>query len=66
MTAAPLPRSQTSTSYDVVVGIDTHKHMHMAVALGAKGGSLGSLQLDAKRSGFRELISCSTGFGAPT
>jgi uncharacterized protein (DUF1501 family) len=64
MTAATAPGTETSSSPDVVVGIDTHKHTHMAVALGANGGWLGSLQLDAKRSGCRELIRWAAAFGS--
>ena len=41
---------------DAVIGVDTHKHTHMAVALSANGGCLGSLKLDAKRSGYLELM----------
>ena len=36
----------------------------MAVALGANGGELGSLKLDAKRSGYQELMRWAAGFGS--
>ena len=64
MTAATATGTETSSSPDVVVGIDTHKHTHMAVALGANGGWLGSLKLDAKRSGYQELIRWAAAFGS--
>jgi hypothetical protein len=64
MNAAPAPAPETSTSPDVVIGVDTHKLIHMAVALSANGGWLGSLKLDAKRSGYEELIRWSAEFGA--
>jgi transposase len=47
-----------------VIGVDTHKHTHMAVALSANGGLLGSLKLDAKRSGYQELMRWAAGFGS--
>jgi transposase len=64
MTAATPTGSKISTGPDVVVGIDTHKHTHMAVALGANGSWLGSLKLDAKRSGYQQLIRWASGFGS--
>ena len=63
MNAAPAPAPETSTGPDVVIGVDTHKLIHMAVALSANGGWLGSLKLDAKRSGYQELIRWSAEFG---
>jgi len=63
MSATPAPEPETSTRPDVVVGVDTHKHTHMAVALSANGGWLGSLKLDAKRSGYQELIRWAAQFG---
>ena len=50
MSTATAPAPETSTGPDVVIGVDTHKHTHMAVALSANGGWLGSLKLEAKRS----------------
>ena len=34
------------------------------MALGANGGELGSLKLDAKRSGYQELMRWAAGFGS--
>ncbi|QPN58855.1 IS110 family transposase [Synechococcus sp. CBW1002] len=64
MSAATAHAPEISTGHDVVVGIDTHKLTHMAVALGANGGWLGSLKLDAKRSGYQELIRWAAAFGS--
>ncbi|MEA5422259.1 hypothetical protein [Synechococcus sp. CCY9202] len=64
MSAATAHVPEISTGHDVVVGIDTHKLTHMAVALGANGGWLGSLKLDAKRSGYQELIRWAAAFGS--
>jgi transposase len=64
MSAAPAPEVEINNNPDVVVGVDTHKHTHMAVALSANGGWLGSLKLDAKRSGYQELMSWAAEFGS--
>ncbi len=61
--ATALP-PEASTGPDVVVGVDTHKHTHMAVALSGNGGWLGSLKLEAKRSGYQALMQWVTGFGS--
>ena len=42
---------------DVVVGIDTHKDEHLAVALDGIGGRLGSLTLPASPDGYRSVLS---------
>jgi hypothetical protein len=64
MSAAPAPAPETSTGPDVVIGVDTHKLIHMAAALSANGGWLESLKLDAKRSGYQELIRWAAEFGS--
>jgi len=64
MSKATAPTPKTSTGPDVVVGVDTHKHTHMAVALCANGGCLGSLKLEAKRSGYEGLIRWAAEFGS--
>jgi transposase len=64
MNTATAPAPETRSGPDVVIGVDTHKHTHMAVALSANGGCLGSLELDAKRSGYLELMRWAAGFGS--
>lgn len=41
---------------DVVVGVDTHKDEHVAVALDGLGGRLGELAIAAKPNGYAELV----------
>lgn len=48
---------------DVVVGIDTHKDEHMAVALDGIGGRLGSHALPATAEGYAALLSWARGCG---
>jgi len=64
MSAATAPGHEIGPALDVVVGVDTHKHTHMAVALSANGGWLGNLKLDAQRSGYQELMRWVAGFGS--
>ena len=41
---------------DVVVGVDTHKDQHVAVALDGLGGRLGELAVAANPDGYAELV----------
>jgi len=46
----------------VVVGVDTHKDTHVAVALNEVGGLLGTRAFTADRAGYRALISWAVAF----
>jgi transposase len=48
----------------VVIGVDTHKYVHVAVALDAIGGVLDSRSFAADRSGYEQLIDWAAGFHA--
>lgn len=48
----------------VVVGVDTHKHVHVAVALDSIGGRLDAQSFAADRSGYQQLIDWALAFGA--
>jgi transposase len=48
----------------VVIGVDTHKHVHVAVALDAIGGRLDARSFAADRSGYEQLIEWALAFGA--
>lgn len=41
---------------DVVVGVDTHKDEHLAVALDGLGGRLGEITVAANADGYAELL----------
>lgn len=47
----------------VVVGVDTHKDFHVAVALDHHGGRLGELRFATTQSGLRELEGWAAGLG---
>ncbi len=47
----------------VVVGVDTHKHIHVAVALDALGGRVDARSFAADRSGYEQLIDWALSLG---
>jgi transposase len=57
MTSLALERS------DVIVGVDTHKDQHVAVALDGLGGRLGEFVLDATNVGYGALLAWSATLG---
>lgn len=40
---------------DIVIGVDTHKHIHAAVAVSALGAHLGAMTVAVSEKGYREL-----------
>ena len=50
----------------VTVGVDTHKHVHVAVALSAQGERLGDITVSADPSGYERLLSWARSFGIPS
>jgi transposase len=47
----------------VAIGVDTHKHVHVAVALDELGMRLGDIAVPADRSGYERLLEWATGQG---
>jgi transposase len=47
----------------VVIGVDTHKHVHVTAVLDPIGGVLGTLTIATDTGGFRQLLSWATSFG---
>jgi transposase len=50
----------------IVVGVDTHKHLHVAVALDELGARLGELTIGADSVGYATLASWSEQLGRPS
>lgn len=50
----------------VIVGVDTHKDAHVAVAVDELGGLLGSGSFNADRVGYQALIAWAVAFGGTT
>jgi transposase len=48
---------------DILVGIDTHKHVHAAVAITALGARLGELSFPASPEGYRRLAAWARSLG---
>jgi transposase len=48
---------------DVIVGVDTHKDQHVAVALDGLGGDLDDPSIDASNDGYAELVAWALGLG---
>lgn len=47
----------------IIVGVDTHKHVHVAVTIDALGARLGDLVVPADTSGYRQLDEWAVGVG---
>ena len=54
---------QHSPKSDIVVGVDTHKHIHAAVALSALGARLGATTVPASRAGYRRIAAWARSLG---
>src|SRR3954463_113797 len=54
---------QQHSSEAIVVGIDTHKFIHVAVALDARGQRLGALTVSADPGGYQQLLEWAQALG---
>jgi len=52
MPSPPVP----SETHAVIVGVDTHKQVHVAVAINRLGARLGTLSASADRAGYAEMV----------
>ena len=50
---------------EVVLGVDTHLDVHVAVALDHLGRRLGVVSLPTTEKGYEQLLSWAQGLGAP-
>ena len=51
--------------WTVAIGVDTHKDVHVAVALNALGGQLESREIATTPAGYRSLLSWAQELGVP-
>ena len=59
-----MPRSVPTTSAEVItLDVDTHKDVHVAVALDGLGRRLGTLSVPTIPAGYKELVDWARGFG---
>jgi len=54
---------QTTPADEVIVGVDTHKHTHTAVALNALGARLGAMTAPVSRGGYLRIETWARAFG---
>ncbi len=47
----------------ITMGVDTHKNIHVAVALDGLGRRLGTLNVPTSLAGYKELVAWANGFG---
>ena len=47
----------------IIIGVDTHKSSHIAVAINTHGARLGTMTIPTTRQGYRSLEAWATGFG---
>lgn len=55
--------SETSPDNDIIVGVDTHKSTHAAVAISALGARLDSLSIPANGRGYEALLDWARSLG---
>jgi len=58
--AAPL---QLTRSGHIVIGVDTHKHIHVAAALDSIGGIIATITVATDSDGFKQLLEWAATFG---
>jgi transposase len=51
--------------WTVAIGVDTHKEVHVAVALNTLGAQLDSREVATTPAGYRRLLSCAQELGVP-
>lgn len=51
------------TTYPIIIGVDTHKETHAAVAINTQGARLGALSIPANPKGYQELERWALSFG---
>jgi transposase len=64
MASPTLAQACKGRAPDVVIGVDTHKDVHVAVALAPNGGKLGEHRIPTTRKGYDDLIVWSEEFGS--
>jgi len=63
VTTTTTSMTESARARRVIVGVDTHKDIHVAVAIDEHGAQLGSGSFTADRAGYTALISWATSWG---
>ena len=56
-------QAEPARSGHVVIGVDTHKHIHVAAVMDTIGGILATLTIATDTAGFRQLLAWAESFG---
>ena len=59
---APEPLTPSRSGH-VVIGVDTHKHVHVAAVMDPVGGIVDTLTVTTDSPGFRQLLGWAASFG---
>lgn len=54
---------EAARSGHVVIGVDTHKHIHVAAVMDSIGGILATLTIATDAAGYKQLLDWARGFG---
>jgi len=63
MPQATEPSQAHTGSEEVIVGVDTHKDVHVAAVISVLGVLLGTASFPATAAGYRQLLGWASGFG---
>ena len=55
--------NETLPPAEVIVGVDTHKHIHAAVAVNALGARLGAMTIPVRAEGYRDMVAWARALG---
>ena len=58
-----MTKTQATCSGHVVIGVDTHKHVHVAAVMDSIGGILATLTIATDTAGYRQLLEWAKTFG---
>ena len=59
-----MPRSVPTNAEVITLGVDTHKDIHVAVALDGLGRRLGTLSIPTTPEGYKKLVDWASEFGS--
>lgn len=58
-----MTQTDVTRSGHVVIGVDTHKHIHVAAVMDTIGGVLATFTIATDTAGFKQLLAWASGFG---
>jgi len=55
---------QPEQAAEIIIGVDTHKDTHTAVALNALGARIGTITIPVSQNGYRQIEAWARSFGS--